>query len=250
MAGLKSDLATEKDAREVEKSQYDRTAESAAAALKALKQEIEQLNAQLEQERNERRGDKAAADENVAAERDAFQVERAELKKSLEKERAGREAENAKAAAEAKRLKDLVEKKEGELKQLQEEMENLRDEFESKAQKVQSEVSTHTTVITTIKEEKHTLEKLLSAYRLYIDGQVVAVGPGRSDNANSGSDHMVYDSVDVTAALNAARRAALAAIGSAWPTIAGTPRVARAETSGRRTWASSANGSQKSSPCK
>ena len=163
LAGLKSDLATEKDAREVEKSQYDRTAESAAAALEALKQEIEQLNAQLEQERNGRRGDRAAANENLAAERDAFQAERAELKKSLEKERAAREAENAKAAAEVKRLKDLVEKKEGEISQLQEEMGNLRDEFESKAQKVQSEVSTHTTVITTIKQEKHTLEKLLSA---------------------------------------------------------------------------------------
>ena len=163
LAGLKADLATEKDAREVEKWQYDRTAESAAAALEALKQEIEQLNVQLEQERDGRRGDRVAAKENLSAERDAFHAERAELKKSLEKERAARESENAKAAAEVKRLKDLVEWKEGEISQLQEEMGNLRDEFESKAQQVQSEVSTHTTVITTIKQEKNFLQELLSA---------------------------------------------------------------------------------------
>jgi hypothetical protein len=44
-----------------------------------------------------------------------------------------------------------------------------------------------------------TLEKLLSAYRLYVNGRVVGVGPGRSDAANSGANHSVYDSVDITA---------------------------------------------------
>ena len=48
------------------------------------------------------------------------------------------------------------------------------------------------------------LEKLLQAYRLYVNGVVVAVGPGRSNNKNSGKNHSVYDSVDVTSHLRAA----------------------------------------------
>lgn len=51
------------------------------------------------------------------------------------------------------------------------------------------------------------LQKLLSAYRLYVNGVVVAVGPGRSDMANSWSNHSIYDSVDVTLHLQAAWRA-------------------------------------------
>ena len=49
-----------------------------------------------------------------------------------------------------------------------------------------------------------TLFKLLSAYRLYINGKVVSVGPGRSDSANSAVNHTVYDSVDITAELKQA----------------------------------------------
>ena len=44
-----------------------------------------------------------------------------------------------------------------------------------------------------------TLKKLLSAYRLYVNGVVVSVGPGRGNSANSAVNHTVYDSVDVTA---------------------------------------------------
>ena len=52
--------------------------------------------------------------------------------------------------------------------------------------------------------------KLLSAYRLYVNGKVVAVGPGRSDAANSGVNHTVYDTVDITAELQAAQQAGTA----------------------------------------
>lgn len=48
------------------------------------------------------------------------------------------------------------------------------------------------------------LFKLLSAYRLYVNGKVVSVGPGRSNSANSATNHTVYDSVDITAELKQA----------------------------------------------
>ena len=48
------------------------------------------------------------------------------------------------------------------------------------------------------------LFKLLSAYRLYVNGKVVSVGPGRSDSANTATNHTVYDSVDITAELKQA----------------------------------------------
>jgi len=41
-------------------------------------------------------------------------------------------------------------------------------------------------------------EKLLGAYRLYIDGTTAGIGPGRADVPVSRSDHFVYDSVNVT----------------------------------------------------
>jgi hypothetical protein len=50
------------------------------------------------------------------------------------------------------------------------------------------------------------LKKLLSAYRLYVNGVVVAVGPGRGNSANANANHTVYDSVDVTAVLQRAQR--------------------------------------------
>jgi len=48
------------------------------------------------------------------------------------------------------------------------------------------------------------LKKLLSAYRLYVNGKVVSIGPGRGDSANSAANHTVYDSVDITAELKQA----------------------------------------------
>lgn len=50
-----------------------------------------------------------------------------------------------------------------------------------------------------------TLFKLLSAYRLYVNGKVVSVGPGRSNSANSAVNHTVYDTVDITSELREAR---------------------------------------------
>ena len=48
------------------------------------------------------------------------------------------------------------------------------------------------------------LKKLLSAYRLYVNGKVVSVGPGRGNSANAAPNHTVYDSVDITAELQQA----------------------------------------------
>ena len=50
-----------------------------------------------------------------------------------------------------------------------------------------------------------TLFKLLSAYRLYVNGKVVSVGPGRSNSANSAVNHTVYDTVDITSELREVR---------------------------------------------
>jgi hypothetical protein len=50
-----------------------------------------------------------------------------------------------------------------------------------------------------------TLFKLLSAYRLYVNGKVVSVGPGRSNSANTAINHTVYDTVDITSELREAR---------------------------------------------
>lgn len=47
--------------------------------------------------------------------------------------------------------------------------------------------------------------KLLSAYRLYVNGKVVSVGPGRSNSANTADNHTVYDTVDITSELREAR---------------------------------------------
>ena len=41
-------------------------------------------------------------------------------------------------------------------------------------------------------------EKLLGAYRLYIGGITVAIGPGRAPVAVGAADHYIYDTVDVT----------------------------------------------------
>jgi hypothetical protein len=50
------------------------------------------------------------------------------------------------------------------------------------------------------------LKKLLSAYRLYVNGVVVSVGPGRGDSANGNANHTVYDTVDISGVLQQAQR--------------------------------------------
>ena len=154
IAELKALLAAEKEAREVERTQYDRTADSAAEALKALKAEVAQLNEQLESLEDDRRVDKIAADERVAKAQDIAAQEKKAMQEALKAERREREAENAKTAEEAKRLKSLVEAKELEVKKIEDDVENLKAEHESKALKVQSEVSSHTLVIKTVREER------------------------------------------------------------------------------------------------
>ena len=52
-----------------------------------------------------------------------------------------------------------------------------------------------------------TAEKLLGAYRLQIEGEALAIGPGRGDVATSAGNHTPYDSMDVTHAVVAAKGA-------------------------------------------
>ena len=44
-------------------------------------------------------------------------------------------------------------------------------------------------------------EKLLGAYRLYVNGQVMGIGPGRGDVAVAQLNHTQFDLIDVTAAV-------------------------------------------------
>ena len=69
-------------------SQYDRTADSAAEALKALKAEVAQLNEQLESLEDDRRVDKIAADERVAEAQDIAAQEKKAMQEALKAERA------------------------------------------------------------------------------------------------------------------------------------------------------------------
>ena len=56
-------------------------------------------------------------------------------------------------------------------------------------------------------------EKLLGAYRLHVNGRPAAIGPGRGEVNYAMKNHTLYDSLDPTAAAQAAAEASAAARG-------------------------------------
>jgi Mg2+ and Co2+ transporter CorA len=158
-------ITVEKETREVERAQYERTAESAAAALAALKQELAQLTAALEGERADRREERERSEEQYLKLQRSSKDERAALEEALREERAAREAENETASEEIKRLTALTSELRAEIRRLEELMAAERAEREAQDGAASSKAATHTTAVSTITEKKTRVERLLTETR-------------------------------------------------------------------------------------
>ena len=99
------------------------------------------LNSSFDTERDERRGDRVAADEKLAGVVETAVSEQSALREALRKERKAREGEKEESASALKQLAADVDTKTDAIVSLQEQLEYVREELESKAQRVQSEMS-------------------------------------------------------------------------------------------------------------